>query len=307
MAGEQQVGACAGIECGLSRISDAGAGAADRGSVVAHRPANAVRRMAHPDVRTRLVAGHGIPRRHHDVESLVAPAGIVFERVIENGKAPHAPIGLAAQDDVGVVAAFMHQAERWLDPLESVVGVGVADAQTTVGPVDEGAALARQPLAVHVEIGIGAVEALRLGVSPQAPVHAAEIRHVLPGTVALDEGASVDADRPMEAARDVLHLLDQAIVEEVLGRVADDQLRGVELAQCPSEVSSARPPPLARLERCLPADPRVGRLPGEMMPASRLRRYRSRRAPRKRLLTGVTYGNRRCKRRTAIRAENCAT
>ena len=230
MTGEQQVGAGAGIECGLRRISNAGSGPTDRGTVVAHGPANAVRRIAHADMRARLVAGHGISRRHHDVESLVAPAGILLERVVEDREAPDAAVGLAAQDDVGVVALLVDEAERRFDPLEAVVRVGVANAKATVGPVDKRPAVARQPLAIHVEVGIGAVEPIRLRVSPQAPVDTGEVRHVFPGTVALDEGASVDAYRSMQAARDVLHLFDQAVVEEVLGRVADDQLGGVELA-----------------------------------------------------------------------------
>ena len=53
---------------------------------------------------------------------------------------------------------------------------------------------------------------------------------MLPGTVALNERAAFDADGSMHPARDVLHLFDQTVVEEVLRRVADDELNGVELA-----------------------------------------------------------------------------
>ena len=64
---------------------------------------------------------------------------------------------------------------------------------------------------------------------------------MFPGAIALDERAALDADGSMQTARDVLHFFDQAVVEEVLRGVADDQLRGVKLAHAWSRLGVGAP------------------------------------------------------------------
>ena len=162
------------------------------------------------------------------VDGLVAARRVGLEGIIQWGQAPDVAVGAVAQDDVGVVAVLAEDAHGRLDPGKAILGTGIADTKAGDVVVDQGApGLAGLP-AVDVEVGVEEVEGAVV-VAPDLVVVGVHVDVVLPGPVLGHEGIALEHHRGMDGAGDVLDFLDQAGVKEILGRVADVELGGVEV------------------------------------------------------------------------------
>lgn len=122
-----------------------------------------------------------------------------------------------AEDDVGLATVHLVHVELGFDKMDAVFAVGVELARTMGhgGGIDAGD---------HVQVLVPALEQAVGGIAQDDVVAAAKVGEMFPRAVSLDDGLVAVALRLMPPARDVLHLLDDEIIEEELGELIDDKV-----------------------------------------------------------------------------------